>query len=40
MHGLLIIVFVLFSYGWFSTFFRIEGKRYFAAHTEIELESE
>ena len=38
-HGFLVIVFVLFSYGWFGTFFRMEGKRYFAAHTEIELAS-
>lgn len=38
-HGFLIIVFVLLSYGWFGTFFRIEGRRYFAAHTEIELAS-
>jgi hypothetical protein len=37
--GLLIMIFVLFSYGWFGTFFRIEGKRYIAAHTEIELAS-
>jgi hypothetical protein len=37
--GLLIMVFVLFSYGWFGTVFRIEGKRYIAAHTEIELAS-
>lgn len=39
LHGLLIMAFVLFSYGWFGTFFRIEGKRYIAAHTEIELAS-
>ena len=38
-HGFMIIVFVLFSDGWFGTFFRMEGKRYFAAHTEIELAS-
>jgi serine phosphatase RsbU (regulator of sigma subunit) len=36
---LLILGLVLFSYGWFGTFFRLEGKRYFAAHTEIELAS-
>jgi sigma-B regulation protein RsbU (phosphoserine phosphatase) len=39
LHGLLIMVFILFSYGWFGTFFQMEGKRYFAAHTEIELAS-
>ena len=39
VHAGLIIVFVLFSYGWFGTFFRIEGRRYYAAHTEIELAS-
>jgi hypothetical protein len=39
LHGLLILVLILFSYGWFGTFFQIEGKRYFAAHTEIELAS-
>jgi serine phosphatase RsbU (regulator of sigma subunit) len=32
-------VFILFSYGWFGTFFQLKGKRYFAAHTEIELAS-
>jgi hypothetical protein len=40
LHGLLIIGLILFSYGWFGTFFQMEGKRYFAAHTEIELASE
>ncbi len=39
LHGFLLIVFILFSYGWFGTFFQMEGKRYFAAHTEIELAS-
>jgi len=39
LHGLLIMGLILFSYGWFGTFFQIEGKRYFAAHTEIELAS-
>lgn len=39
LHAGLIIVFVLFSYGWFGTLFRIEGRRYYAAHTEIELAS-
>ena len=39
LHGLLLIVLILFSYGWFGTFFQFEGKRYFAAHTEIELAS-
>jgi hypothetical protein len=39
LHGLLILVLILFSYGWFGTFIQIEGKRYFAAHTEIELAS-
>lgn len=39
LHGLLIIGLILFSYGWFGTFFQMEGKRYFAAHTEIELAS-
>jgi hypothetical protein len=39
VHAGLIIVFVLFSYGWFGTFFRMEGRRYYAAHTEIELAS-
>jgi hypothetical protein len=39
LHGLLIIVFILLSHGWFGTFFQMEGKRYFAAHTEIELAS-
>jgi hypothetical protein len=39
VHGLLIIALILFSYGWFGTFFQMEGKRYFAAHTEIELAS-
>jgi serine phosphatase RsbU (regulator of sigma subunit) len=38
-HGVLILVLILFSYGWFGTFFQMEGKRYFAAHTEIELAS-
>lgn len=39
MHGLLITGLILFSYGWFGTVFKMEGKRYFAAHTEIELAS-
>lgn len=39
-HGFLILVFVLFSYGWFGTFFQVEGRRYYAAHTEIELASQ
>ena len=39
LHGLLILVLILFSYGWFGTFFQMEGRRYFAAHTEIELAS-
>jgi sigma-B regulation protein RsbU (phosphoserine phosphatase) len=39
IHALLIIGLILFSYGWFGTFFQMEGKRYFAAHTEIELAS-
>jgi sigma-B regulation protein RsbU (phosphoserine phosphatase) len=39
-HGFLILVFVLFGYGWFGTFFQVESKRYFAAHTEIELASQ
>ena len=39
LHGLLIMGLILFSYGWFGTFFQMEGKRYFAAHTEIELAS-
>jgi Stage II sporulation protein E (SpoIIE) len=39
IHGLLIIGLILFSYGWFGTFFQMEGRRYFAAHTEIELAS-
>ena len=39
IHACLIIVFVLFSYGWFGTFFRMEARRYYAAHTEIELAS-
>lgn len=39
-HGFLILVFVLFGYGWFGAFFQLEGKRYYAAHTEIELASE
>jgi hypothetical protein len=39
IHAGLIIVLVLFSYGWFGTFFRMEGRRYYAAHTEIELAS-
>lgn len=34
-HGFLILVLALFSYGWFGTFFRMEGRRYFAAHTEM-----
>lgn len=38
--GFLILVFVLVSYGWFGTFFQVEGKRYYAAHTEIELASQ
>lgn len=38
-HGFIILVLILFSYGWFGTFFRMEGRRYFAAHTEIELAS-
>lgn len=40
LHGFLILVFVLFAYGWFGTFFQVEGKRYYAAHTEIELASQ
>lgn len=39
LHGFFIIVLVLFAYGWFGAFFQMEGKRYFAAHTEIELAS-
>ena len=39
LHGLLIMGLILFSYGWFGTFFQMEGKRFFAAHTEIELAS-
>jgi hypothetical protein len=39
LHGFVILVLILFSYGWFGTFFRLEGRRYFAAHTEIELAS-
>ena len=39
-HGFLILIFVLFSYGWFGTFFQAEGRRYYAAHTEIELASQ
>jgi hypothetical protein len=39
LHGFLLIVLILFSYGWFGTFFQMEGKRDFAAHTEIELAS-
>jgi hypothetical protein len=38
-HGFLILVFVLFSYGWFGTFFRMEGKRYYSVHTEMQLAS-
>ena len=40
LHGFLILIFVLFSYGWFGTFFQMEGKRYYAAHTEIDLASQ
>ena len=39
LRGFLLIVLILFSYGWFGLFFQMEGKRYFAAHTEIELAS-
>jgi serine phosphatase RsbU (regulator of sigma subunit) len=39
VHGFLILVLVLFGYGWFGTFFRMEGRRYYAAHTEIKLAS-
>jgi sigma-B regulation protein RsbU (phosphoserine phosphatase) len=39
LHGFLLIVLILFSYGWFGLFFQMEGRRYFAAHTESELAS-
>jgi len=39
LHGFLLLILILFSYGWFGTFFQMEGRRYFAAHTEIELAS-
>lgn len=39
LRGFLLIVLILFSYGWFGLFFQMEGKRYFAAHTEMELAS-
>lgn len=39
LHGFILLVLILFSYGWFGTFFRLEGRRYYVAHTEIELAS-
>lgn len=39
LHGFILLVLILFSYGWFGTFFRMEGRRYYVAHTEIELAS-
>jgi len=39
LRGFLLIVLILFSDGWFGLFFQMEGRRYFAAHTEIELAS-
>jgi len=38
-HGLLILGFIIAGYVLFILFFRQEGKRFFAAHTEIELAS-
>jgi hypothetical protein len=40
LHAFLIFILILFSYGWFGTFFQAEGKRYYTAHTEIELASQ
>lgn len=39
LHGFILLVLILFSYGWFGTFLRMEGRRYYVAHTEIELAS-
>ena len=39
VHGGLILLFILSGYGLFILFFRREGARFFAAHTEIELAS-
>ncbi len=38
-HGFILLVLILFSYGWFGTFFRMEARRYYVAHTEMELAS-
>lgn len=37
LHGLLITAFIFLGYLLFVAFIRIEGQRFFAAHTEIEL---
>ncbi len=39
IHGLLVLCFIVAGYVLFILFFRQEGKRFFAAHTEIELAS-
>jgi len=39
IHGLLVLCFILAGYVLFVIFFRQEGRRFFAAHTEIELAS-
>jgi len=39
LHGLIVILCVTVGYIFFLAFFRIEGKRFFAAHTEIQLAS-
>ncbi len=39
LHGVLMLVFIVAGYVLFLSFFRLEGKRFFAAHTEIELAS-
>jgi hypothetical protein len=39
IHGLLVLWFIIAGYVLFVVFFRQEGRRFFAAHTEIELAS-
>ena len=39
LHALVIVLCVAAGYGLFIAFFRVEGKRFFAAHTEIQLAS-
>jgi sigma-B regulation protein RsbU (phosphoserine phosphatase) len=39
VHGVWVLLFIVAGYVLFLSFFRLEGKRFFAAHTEIELAS-